>query len=194
MSLIGRIIRALSGEQYVLDDSLLMAAHSGRWDKIADLLSKGANINTKDKARQTPLHYAAKYNLPHVIDRLLEHGADVTAKDKDGESVLEAAIQADSLYCVKRLVEHGVSVVDPSRTGWTALHHAAVYAGIDIADYLLQKGAKIDAKDDIGETPYDCVKNYGGKSGMKAFLHAYAEKHHLDALVEGDDDAPSMQF
>ena len=53
----------------------------------------------------------------------------------------------------KVLLEHGVDVNVAGQYGWTALH-AATYQGInDVMQYLIDKGANIDAMDAFGQTP-----------------------------------------
>jgi ankyrin repeat protein len=50
-------------------------------------------------------------------------------------------------------VEHGADVNAAGQFGWTALH-SATYQGLnDVIEYLVSKGAKLDAKDGFGQTP-----------------------------------------
>lgn len=41
------------------------------------LLEAGATVNTLDKNKNTPLHYAAGYGRKECVKLLLEHGAAV---------------------------------------------------------------------------------------------------------------------
>ena len=45
------------------------------------LISKGADMNIKDKKNKTPLHFAVEFNLKEMFLLLISKGADVNAKD-----------------------------------------------------------------------------------------------------------------
>ena len=45
------------------------------------LVSKGAEINPKDKKNQIPIHFAAKSNSKELFDLLLSKGANITGID-----------------------------------------------------------------------------------------------------------------
>lgn len=96
-------------EQYLAQDgdveahnehghTLLMAAAIYRWPKLVRLLlDHSANLNSRDKKGQTPLHHAAVHSVDSV-KLLLAAGADATARDHDGKSVLgEWSYRADQI-------------------------------------------------------------------------------------------------
>ncbi|HXX01777.1 MAG TPA: ankyrin repeat domain-containing protein [Candidatus Acidoferrales bacterium] len=66
------------------------AAYSRDTDCLQALLEKGANINVKDRAGQTPLFYAAQYGPVANVEWLLKHGADPNVIAY-GQTPLEAA-------------------------------------------------------------------------------------------------------
>jgi ankyrin repeat protein len=54
----------------------------------AFLCDAKADVNLKDYIGRTPMHIAAQYNLPHVLQLLQKHGSDINAKDVDGNTPL----------------------------------------------------------------------------------------------------------
>lgn len=62
------------------------------------------------------------------------------------------------LAMVKLLVEHGADVNHkPGGKRRSPLHLAASSGYIEIADYLIARGAQVNAVDDEGDTPLDCA-------------------------------------
>jgi uncharacterized protein len=69
------------------------------------------------------------------------------------------------LNAVKYLVEElGADVNAPHSWGYSPLHYAAVRGDIPMIDYLLSKGAKLNAVSRLGQTPVDMAR--GGGSGF----------------------------
>ena len=114
----------------------------------------------------TPLFLAAEVNNLDVIKTLVAAGADpLIASDRGTTPLMMAAgagtdvqrerepeERATAVETAKFLVEHGADVNAAGQYGWTALH-AAAYQGLnDVIEYLVSKGAKIDQKDEFGQT------------------------------------------
>jgi uncharacterized protein len=114
----------------------------------------------------TPLFLAAEVNNLDVIKTLVSAGADpLIASDRGTTPLMMAAgagtdvqrerepeERATAVETTKFLVEHGADVNAAGQYGWTALH-AAAYQGLnDVIEYLVSKGAKIDQKDEFGQT------------------------------------------
>jgi cytohesin len=114
----------------------------------------------------TPLFLAAEVNNLDVIKKLVDAGADPLIGSDRGTTPLMMAAgagtdvqrerepeeRATAVETAKFLVEHGADVNAGGQYGWTALH-AAAYQGLnDVIEYLVSKGAKIDQKDEFGQT------------------------------------------
>lgn len=76
---------------------------------IDELISKGANINAKDKIGMTPLHLAVSSNKDmEYVPRLLALGADVNARNNSKETALYLTItQFKKINIVEMLLECG---------------------------------------------------------------------------------------
>ena len=70
---------------------LLEAASEGDTDKVADLISKGANVNVKDRWGWAPMSMAAYGGYPEIAKLLMEAGADLDYQDVDGDTPLDLA-------------------------------------------------------------------------------------------------------
>lgn len=148
---------------------------------VKALLAHGANPNARLKQDKqtvravnelafqgaTPLALAAEVNNLEAIKALVEGGADPSIPTERGTTALILSSgagtdvqrarsmeeRATALETAKYLVEHGVDVNAKGQFGWTALH-AASYQGLnDVISYLTSRGGKLDAMDELGQTP-----------------------------------------
>ncbi len=79
-------------------------AHQGDIVGTRWLVDKGAIINVRDLAHNTPLHKACRRNSTVAVVKLLvEHGASLTATNNNGETPLDMAIQNDKKSIVAYL-------------------------------------------------------------------------------------------
>ncbi len=98
---------------------------------------------------------------------LVEHGADPKTATKAGDTPLLAAAgigwaanwsvnaPIPPVEAVKYCVELGNDVNAADNRGYTALHGAAYLGNNDMVNYLVSKGAKVDAKSKAGDTVAD---------------------------------------
>jgi ankyrin repeat protein len=119
-----------------------------------------------DFTGQTPFLTASLAGDLTVMKLLLKHNADPNIPTFAGTTALMAAAgvnwvvdqtydegQPALLDAVKLCVELGMDISAVNSMGLTALHGAANRGSEDIIRYLVQQGAKIDAKDAEGRTP-----------------------------------------
>jgi ankyrin repeat protein len=115
----------------------------------------------------TPLALAAEVNNLEAVKALVEGGADPLIATEQGTTPLILASgagtdvqraraldeRATAVETARYLVDHGADVNAVGQFGWTALH-AASYQGLnDLVAYLASKGSKLDAMDQLGQTP-----------------------------------------
>lgn len=129
------------------------------------------SLSWVDFVGQTPFLTAALSGDLSVMRILLEHGADPHIKTLEGTSALMAAAGVNwtvaqtfdegpeaLLEAVKLCWELGMDVNDANSMGITAVMGAANRGSNDIIEFLVEKGARLDAKDNEGRTPLDWAK------------------------------------
>jgi ankyrin repeat protein len=156
----------------------------GYLDLMKDLLAKGAPVNAPindkpwfrsftndytwvDPAGATPFWRAAQSSDTAAMRLLVEHGADPKIATKSGDTALMAAAgigwaanwsvnaPVPLVDAVKYCIELGIDINAADNRGYTALHGAAYLGNHDMVNYLLSKGARVDAKSKAGDTVAD---------------------------------------
>lgn len=130
------------------------------------MLHVTGDLSWVDFTGQTPFLRASLAADLDVMRRLLAHGADPKIPAFAGTTPLMAAAgvnwvvdqtsdegPAARLEAVKMCYDLGMSVNDANSMGITALMGAANRGSDDIIEFLVSKGAKLDAKDNEGRTP-----------------------------------------
>ncbi|MBV9971542.1 MAG: ankyrin repeat domain-containing protein [Xanthobacteraceae bacterium] len=115
----------------------------------------------------TPIALAAEVNNLDAIKLLVDAGGDPNIPTVHGTTPLMLASGAATdvqrarsieerglaIHTARYLVEHGADVNAAGQFGWTALH-SATYQGItDLMEFLISKGANINAMDGFRQTP-----------------------------------------
>ncbi|KAF2893544.1 hypothetical protein ILUMI_12632, partial [Ignelater luminosus] len=171
----------IEAKDYMEETPLIWAVRAGHQVIAAILLAEGADIETKTLRDQTPLIISVRCGREDMVELLLSAGANINAKDKDDYSALDCAVYLGHKQIVTLLLSKGCEIstvplqlaamssnldliglflslhvdidVKDTKKGWTALHYAAVYDRGEAATLLLSKGANIEAKDYMEETP-----------------------------------------
>ena len=115
----------------------------------------------------TPLLRAARSGDATAMRLLLAKGADAKLTTKDGTNLLLVAAgvghrdkntrgtDLEALEAVKVALETGMDLAAQNSKGETALHGAASRGADPIVQYLVEKGAALNAKTRQGHTPVD---------------------------------------
>jgi ankyrin repeat protein len=139
------------------------------------------DINCQDDSGSTPLHKACFKGNVECVKLLLEKGANLLVKDNQGGTPLHNAVQSQSKDCTQLLLdllspakpatagESGEkqpaakptevaagdveSVNTPDNDLFTPLHIAVCVENIELVRLLLDRGARVSAKNALGRTP-----------------------------------------
>ncbi|WP_341815922.1 ankyrin repeat domain-containing protein [Wolbachia endosymbiont (group B) of Idaea biselata] len=167
------------------------AAEKGRLNVVKFLIERKADLNRQDEKGGSPLHYAIQADHFNTARYLLVKGANIDLVDKDNHNPLyfttfsnilailcplwqkvdvtpfNNSISFLSLPGVQLLIEIGVNVNQYDKHDMNLLHYAAIDGRLSIIEYLIKKGADVNA----------C----GGKYDVKP-LHYAAMNGHLNIV------------
>jgi ankyrin repeat protein len=136
---------------------------------VRNLVSKGVSPNTTDSVGDPMLNIAIRDKSYDVINYLIANEAtDVDLSNKSGETPLMIASINGDLAVVRILVEQRKAEIN--HIGWTPLHYACSRGHLDIASYLIAKGANIDSLSQSNTTPLMMAVSSGNESLVKLLL------------------------
>jgi uncharacterized protein len=149
---------------------------------------KDGQRNRLNRLGATAFFLAAKNTDTEVMRVLAAAGADATIPSADGTTSLMVAAglaiwnpgedggslmgqEAEVLDAVKLCVEMGVDVNASNQAGETALHGSAFRGVNSVAQYLADKGAKLDARDVRGWTALAIARGLSYSDFFKEQVH-----------------------
>ena len=185
---------ARQGKLYALDAQwvgatpFFLAAKYGLDDIMRLLANAGADPLAGIEGGTTPLMVAAG---------MLTRGFGRTGTDRWGREMdsaeMELAVRQDpdhrsvmgsGINAVKVAVDLGADVNATSRSGDTALHLAAFHGFKTVVRYLVSKGARLDVKNEGGETPLGFAMRARAPARMSNSLVDYTDMSTADLLRE----------
>ena len=114
-----------------------------------------------------------------VVSVLKETGID--APDGDGRTALIHAAAYNNFSLVKWLLENNASINYQDRIGYTALHFTGQNKFVEIAAYLLNKGANPNIQDIHGNSPlWTAIFNSMEEKGVVKLLLQYGANIDLN--------------
>ena len=158
------------------------ACSYGHYEVTELLIKHGACVNVADLWKFTPLHEAAAKGKFEICKLLLKHGADANKKNRDGNTpldlvkegdhdvadllrgdaaLLEAAKKGNLSRVQKLSTQENINCRDNQGRNSTPLHLAAGYNNVEVAEFLLENGADVNAQDKGGLIPLHNASSYG---------------------------------
>jgi hypothetical protein len=105
--------------------SIQQAASDGDIEQVRLHISKGTDLNQKDRTGRTALHYAARKGARDVVELLISKNVDINAQDRNGWTALHEAAYAGDRDVVQLLVSSGADVNAKNKTSQTPLDMAS---------------------------------------------------------------------
>lgn len=170
------------------------AARFGHHDLVVRLLERGACPNLRtimDAEGWAAIHIAAKYGFEKVIGAFVDRGASIDL-GTIGLGLTPLLITAgwNQIRTAKFLLENGANI-NATRTSdqWSALHTAARFGHLKMAELLLSKGINSTVREKFGRHPIHIAAKFGHASIVKMFhghgvaVDLLSEKTGITSLI-----------
>ena len=146
---------------------LMIASSYYYYDNMVEyLISKGANVNLKDKEGKTALLWASSNSFENA-KILIANGAKVNEPANDGMTpFIQATLGFSSgkvpIEMCELLRKNGANInaelKRQSALRWTALHYASANGDAELVKYLIKHGANVNKATGEGSTPLFLAK------------------------------------
>ncbi len=142
--------------------ALAEACRGGHLSVAKFLVENGADIHGGALAYWPPLHCAAGYGHPTLVDFLLKEGVNPNARGPSGQTACHGAQLCCGVDSIKRLLDAHYDLELRDDEGETVLHwavNASTPLDVEGIGLLLDRGADALAKDKRGRTARSILEN-----------------------------------
>ena len=168
-------------------DNIFDAAKEGCLEDVKYFVEqKGVEVNAKSNLDRTPIEYALLGENVEAIKYLVLKGAIIRP-----DWLIDAAgMKKGSLEIVKLFVENGLDV-NHRDSGICPLHIAASNKDIEVAKFLISKGANINSVAGSGYTPLQLAEKHGNTELVK-YISDIKGGCYVATCVYGSYDCPEV--
>ncbi|WP_341812896.1 ankyrin repeat domain-containing protein [Wolbachia endosymbiont (group A) of Cephus spinipes] len=144
---------------------LHVATQGNKPSTVKLLLNRGARIEVKDSRNRTPLDLAKQEGYTNIVQMIEQRQSDL-------DEELLTAVRDGNLNEVEDLVSQNANVNTTDIYSWTPLHWATFKDHLEIARFLIKKGADINAADKgpYGKKPIHVAAENNSKDIIEFFL------------------------
>ncbi len=154
-------------------DDMVAAAKGGDADAIQAGLAEGFDPNYKDRQGNSLLVHAAANSNANVVATLLKGGANPLGRNKVGDDALNYGAIKGNLSIVQQMLEAGVPV--NRKQGWQPLSYAVYGKNLEVFDYLMAKGADVNANNPSQASALMIAAQQGQEAMVDRLLAAGAD-------------------
>jgi ankyrin repeat protein len=149
-------------------------------DVVRQILEKDAAVNARNQEGDTALHIAVRQNNAALGEALLPRGADIFLQNAKGESPLYLTFFSPGGTREWMLTTPVFGAKDGQ--GNAVLHYATQWQLDRAIPIIIQRGAKIEDQNTLGETPLFLAVRINSATTIRALLGSGASLSARDAL------------
>ena len=159
-------------------NALMVACAVGNGKVAQWLIDHGADPNRYNDQGYAPIHVAAGRGRPGTAEVLKNAGVDLNMPWKHrggiGWRPIDIAADDESLDFLNEILDLGVPIETESPDGAydSPLFLAAYFGQTEAIKLLLERGARVDLKDDLDRTPYKCAVQNGHTAAAELLAKA----------------------
>ncbi len=149
-------------------------------EDVQDWVLTSEVIKAKDGSGNTPLHYAAEWELNDAVTSLLEKGSDANAQNTNGESPIFNAVKSNNIEAILLLLRSGADRNLRNYLGDTIVHYSVRWNAGEAARLAINNGYDINAQNLAGKTPLHQASRNGKQEIVSLLLQEGADIHAAD--------------
>lgn len=200
---VSNIIETSKDEMETRGLALIDAVKENNIEDVKELLRRKTFIDIQDAQDRTPLYHAYKQNLLPIFELLLQTGANPYIRPINQPSIAHDAAYHGYNSFIDLLIKYKVNLDTISTlNGTTPLHRAISGGRLETVKKLVEAGADIMKKNNLGQTAYDLAEltrlnNYYESptlNGISAYLKAAEDKYHANQKTQAELQALLAQL
>ncbi|MFP3020595.1 MAG: ankyrin repeat domain-containing protein [Wolbachia sp.] len=183
------VVAYLRQTQLGLNEQLLAVVRDGDFNKVKDLVGRGASLDIQDSNNGwTPIIYAAQGSKWDMVKFLIAQGAKFNNEITYQGTPLHFAAQEGNSNMVQFLLDKGADIEAQNAYNKKPLHLAVEAGKLKVVRLLLDRGANIKAADMYGQTPLDLAIKKGYEDIVEVLKQKQLDldKELLIAAEKGD--------
>ena len=154
-------------------NALAWAVLRSDWESVNRLLLCGSDPNHVDSSGYAPLHLAARLGDLAIIQLLLAAKADITLKNNFGGTALhQVSREQGGIASMELLLSSGASIESQDDGGLSPLHYAVICNEPANVQFLIERGANINAASKKGHTVLMCGVIHNAHETLKLLLRS----------------------